>query len=49
MRIDPWPFIIAAYAIAALGTLALTFWSWQAMRRAERDAEAVSKSREADA
>jgi len=49
MRVDPWPFIIAAYAIAILGTLALTYWSWRAMRRAERDAEAVSKRHEADA
>jgi glycerol uptake facilitator-like aquaporin len=49
MRVDPWPFIIAAYAIAILGTLALTLWSWRAMHKAERDAEAVSKSREADA
>ena len=49
MTIDPWPFIIAAYAIAILGTLALTFWSWRAMRTAERDAEAVSKRHEADA
>jgi hypothetical protein len=42
MRIDPWPFIIGAYAIAILGTLVLTFWSWRAMQKAERDAEAVS-------
>ena len=41
MRIDPWPFIIAAYAIGLLATLALAFWSWRAMRRAERDAEAL--------
>ncbi|WP_395611464.1 hypothetical protein [Allosphingosinicella sp.] len=49
MRVDPWPFIIAAYAIAILGTLALTWWSWQAMRKAERDAEAVGKRQDADA
>lgn len=41
MTIDPWPFIIAAYAIAILGTLAVTFWSWRAMRSAERDAGAL--------
>jgi hypothetical protein len=41
MRIDPWPFIIAAYAIGLLGTLAMTFWSLRAMRKAERDAEAL--------
>ncbi len=43
MRVDAWPFIAAAYAITIIGTLAVTFWSWRAMRRAERDAEAVSK------
>jgi hypothetical protein len=41
MRIDPWPFIIAAYAIGILGTLAMTFWSWRAMRKAERDVAAL--------
>ncbi len=46
MRIDPWPFIIAAYAITLVGTLAVTFWSWRAMRRAERDAEALNRRQE---
>ena len=46
MRVDPWPFIIAAYAITLAGTLAVTFWSWRAMRRAERDAEALGNRRE---
>ena len=36
-----WAFIIAAYAIALLGTIILTAWSYAAMRRAERDAEAL--------
>jgi len=35
---NPWPFIIGAYAVTALGTLGLTLWSWAAMRRAEADA-----------
>ncbi len=43
MRVDPWPFIVAAYAITILGTLAVTFWSWRAMRRAERDADALDR------
>jgi len=43
MRLDPWPFIIAAYALTFLGTAILTLWSFAAMRRAEKDAEAVSK------
>jgi hypothetical protein len=44
MRVDPWPFIIGAYAIAILGTLVLTFWSWRAMRKAERDAALLGKN-----
>ena len=43
MRVDAWPFIVAAYAITILGTLAVTFWSWRAMKTAERDADAVSR------
>jgi heme exporter protein CcmD len=31
-----WPFIIAAYAVTALGTLGILGWSYKAMRRAER-------------
>jgi hypothetical protein len=34
--LDPWPFVVAAYAIGVLGTLILVGWSWAAMRRAER-------------
>lgn len=34
--LDPWPFVIAAYALAIIGTLTLVAWSWTAMRRAER-------------
>lgn len=33
--LDPWPFVLAAYALGVLGTLALIGWSWLAMRRAE--------------
>ncbi|HEX4736145.1 MAG TPA: hypothetical protein VH331_01145 [Allosphingosinicella sp.] len=36
-----WAFVIAAYAIALIGTLALVGWSYAAMRRAERAAEAL--------
>jgi hypothetical protein len=38
---NPWPFIFAAYAIALVGTLGLTLWSWTAMCRAEADAAAI--------
>lgn len=30
-----WPFIIAAYGVTAAATLAVTLWSYLAMRRAE--------------
>ena len=40
-----WVFVIAAYAIALGGTLALVLWSYAVMRRAERAAEAL-RSRE---
>ena len=36
-----WTFVIAAYAIALAGTLALVLWSYASMRRAERAAEAL--------
>lgn len=38
---NPWPFVIGAYAIAILGTLALTLGSWAAMRRAEAEVDAL--------
>lgn len=41
MRLDPWPFILAAYALTVLGTFGLALWSWLAMRRAEADAQAL--------
>ena len=39
---NPWPFVIAAYAVALGGTAALVLWSWMAMRRAEADADRLS-------
>lgn len=33
--LDHWPFVVAAYVVGVLGTLALIGWSWFAMRRAE--------------
>jgi Flp pilus assembly protein CpaB len=35
---NPWPFVIAAYAIALAGTAALVLWSWISMRAAEAEA-----------
>lgn len=40
-----WPFIIGAYALTIAGTLAVTWWSYAAMRRAERGAEALRRER----
>ena len=41
--LDPWPFVIAAYAIGIAGTLLLVAWSWIAMRRAERRRDGAHK------
>ena len=45
-EMDPWPFVVAAYAISAVAVSALTVASWLAMRRAEADAEALGSRRE---
>ena len=39
---NPWPFVIAAYAVALLGTAGLLALSFVAMRRAEADADKLS-------
>ena len=40
-----WPFILGAYAAALGGTVTLTLWSFAAMRRAEREADALRDER----
>jgi hypothetical protein len=40
---DAWPFVIAAYAVAIGGTLALVGWALIAMRRAEARAAALDR------
>ena len=42
---NPWPFIAGAYAVALAGTFGLAGWSFAAMRRAEREAEALKGER----
>lgn len=37
--LDQWNFVIAAYAVGVIGTLAMVGWSWLAMRRAEKRRE----------
>jgi hypothetical protein len=40
-----WPFILAAYGLTIAGTLGVSWWSYAAMRRAERDADALRSER----
>lgn len=41
--LDQWEFVIAAYAIGVLGTLAMAAWSWLAMKRAEARRKEVKR------
>lgn len=40
-----WPFIVGAYAVAFIGTIGLTGWSFAAMRRAERAVDSLKGDR----
>ena len=40
---NPWPFVIAAYALTILATAALVLLSWRSMRRAEAAVEHLRK------
>jgi hypothetical protein len=40
---SPWPFVIAAYAVAVSGTAALVLWAYGTMRRAESAAEVLKR------
>ncbi len=40
---NPWPFVMGAYAVTILAVSALTLWSWIAMRRGEADAEKLRR------
>ena len=40
---NPWPFVIAAYATATGLTAGLLVWSFASMRRAEAAADAISR------
>jgi heme export protein D (CcmD) len=44
--VNPWPFVISAYAVALLGTAAVTLWSLADMRRSEREADKLGRGRE---
>jgi len=32
---NPWPFVIAAYGLTFIATLATSLWAWRAARQAE--------------
>ncbi len=34
--LDQWHFVLAAYGVGVIGTLAMVVWSWVGMRRAEQ-------------
>jgi hypothetical protein len=38
-----WTFVIAAYVVVSISTLGLVAWSFQSMRRAEADADALRR------
>ena len=40
---NPWPFVIAAFAVAIMLTAALLLWSYASMRRAEAAAEELKR------
>jgi hypothetical protein len=40
---NPWPFVIAAYAVAVGGTGGLLVWSFASMRRAEAAADSLKR------
>ncbi len=40
---NPWPFVIAAYAAAIAGTGVLLLWAWRSMRRAEAAADSLKR------
>jgi hypothetical protein len=42
-NLDQLSFVIAAYAVGALATLALVVWSWLSMKNAEKRRDEVRK------
>ena len=40
---NPWPFVIAAYALTLLATAGLLVWAAAGMRRAERAADSLKR------
>lgn len=42
---NPWPFVVAAYALTVVVTAAVAWWSLMAMRRAEAEASRLGRDR----
>lgn len=40
---NPWPFVIAAYAVAVSGAGGLLLWAFASMRRAEAAADSLKR------
>jgi hypothetical protein len=40
---NPWPFVLGAYAVALVVTVTLLAWSFGTMRRAEAAAEVLKR------
>jgi len=40
---NPWPFVIAAYAVTGLGTVGLLAWAWRSMRVSEGEADRLGR------
>jgi hypothetical protein len=40
---DPWPFVLAAYAVAIAVTSLLLLWAYASMRRSEAAADALKR------
>jgi hypothetical protein len=40
---NPWPFVIAAYALTLAGTAGLLAWAWASMRSAEAQADSLKR------
>lgn len=40
---NPWPFVIAAYAVTIAATAGLLLWCLVTMRRAEADADSLKR------
>jgi len=37
--VNPWPFVIAAYGLTALATVATSLWAWRGARQSEARAK----------